>query len=149
MNNTIKLIVAGVAVLVVGFILGTLATYKAPVASNLGAVSYDELNQVGKLRVGMNGSQIGTVVFGTCNLVGVSNDTIAATSTKIATCAASQAKSGDTVFVALPYNATSATSIANVSASSTAGVISVVLRNNGAATAVTTIGTTTRYMIVR
>lgn len=149
MTNTIKFVLAGIVVLVVGFVLGSLSGYKSTTIPQLGAVSYDRLDQVGQLRIGMNGTSLSAVVFGTCNLVGVGNDTIAATSTKIATCSAPAARSGDTVFVELPYLTTSSVSLANVSASSTAGVLSVVLRNNGAATQVTAMGTSTRYFIVR
>lgn len=158
MTNTNKIIVgiAIVAVLVVGFILGTLGGHEAtptpaPV-KDLGAVVYDFSNLAGGIRVGMNGSSIRAIYSGTCNLFSA-GDTIAATSSVIASCLAPGVIAGDRVFVSL------ATSTAGnndnfvaigASASSSSGYIAVSLLNlAGGASQTTKAGTSTQYWVVR
>ncbi len=118
MTKTQKAIVAIVivAVLVVGFILGSLGANQA---DRVAAVRYDRLDQVGDftqgmsqsilmsngtLRLGSEGTALSNVVTGTCTLSTTVANLPLATSSKPFDCPATGVESGDQVFVSLPSN---------------------------------------------
>lgn len=155
MTNTIKLIVAGVAVLVVGFVLGTLSGYnsqiQAPAPAPLGSVTYDKSNLAGGIVVGQTGSYISKVIQGTCNLTGIGSDTISGANYRKANCSAPGVVSGDKVQIALPYVSGSMVVLVGATASTTSGNITVQLYNASSTVAsqVTAVGTSTLYFVTR
>jgi hypothetical protein len=102
--------------------------------------------------VGSGGTNISKILSGTCDLFS-SGDTIAATSSVIASCAATGVAAGDKVFVNL---ATSTAGVADnwaivgASASSSANFIAVQLLNlSGGASQTTKAGTSTQYFVIK
>lgn len=74
MNKTIKSIVAGIVVLVVGFILGSLGGSNTKSDAQLGGVTYDASRLVGDVYQGINGS----LVMQNGSIVGTSTGAIVA-----------------------------------------------------------------------
>jgi len=152
MTNTIKVFIL-VAVLVVGFVLGTLSGYKATPAQpqELGSVTFDKANLSGGVVVGQSGTYITKIIQGTCNLVGVGSDTISGANYRQATCTAPGVVSGDKAQIDLPYISGSMVLLAGATASTTNGYITVQLYNASSTVAsqVTKIGTSTSYFVTR
>ncbi len=147
MTKTISGII-GVAVLVVGFILGSLGGHKAttPVTPALGGTSYDVMNLVGGAKIGEAGTTLTRVNGGICYIKAYAT-TIAASSTATVDCQAKAAvgssttpgtalkgvKYNDPVIVNLSTTTAGTTFagliLAGASASSTQGYITLRLSN--------------------
>lgn len=109
---------------------------------------------VGKLLIGSAGTNIGTVVFSACNLVGTDASQAASTTVPY-DCAVTGVLSGDVVFAELASSTarggSSSWAINAAKASTTAGFVTVLLTNNGPAAtpSVTAVGSSTSIFTIR
>lgn len=147
---TKNIIITAIIALVVSLVVCILVIGNKQSNVNLGGLSERDIQAV-SLKIGSNGTTYTKMITGTCNLVGVGGDAIAGGASKVATCSASQSRSGDKVFVTLPSVSGSMVVVTGAAASSTAGTVTVNLYNASStvASAVTTIGTSTVYRISR
>lgn len=109
-----------------------------------GITNYDEVDATAIKIGGANGSRIGPIIDGTCALLANAATSVAATTTAVADCAVTGVVPGDNVVaqfststVSSPvWGATSANwTIVAAKASTTAGYITVVVRNETGGTA--------------
>lgn len=143
--------VALIAVAIIA-VAGVFLPLQAAVQNAFGGVTnYDEVDATALKIGGTNGSRIGLIAFGGCNLI-ASSFTVAASSSVPVDCAVSGVVTGDSV------NAWFATSSSNgagwlvtqSSASTTAGFITLRIVNNTGASAVipASLASTTKYFVL-
>ncbi len=165
MNNITKIVIGVVCGLVIGAVLvttfggseafgspGTYFPHGLRAGTFFSLDSGTSATSSGSLAIGSSGTPLSKVLFGTCNLFS-SGDTIAATSSVIASCSAPGVVAGDKVFVNLATSTAGNNdqyAIVGASASSSADFIAVQLLNlSGGASQTTKAGTSTQYLILR
>lgn len=152
MQSSTKIWVALIAVAIIA-----LGGYAYPqVQARLGGVTnYDEVDATAIKIGGTNGSRIGPVISGTCNLLGMDASATATTSSPY-DCAVTGVVSGDTVIATLGTTSLTANLVKNgwfivgAKASSTSGFITIQIANytGGAATPSTQqVGSSTNYLV--
>lgn len=121
--------------------------------TNIGVTGLSVGSTCGDNYTSCNGTAISKILTGTCNLIGGSSDTIAASGKKSAYCAVAGVVAGDKVFANLATSTdpnVGSVVVLGSSASSTSGYIEVTLLNaSTTATQVTRFGTSTQYLIIR
>lgn len=145
-NIIVTALVALVVSLFVGFGIYSKSQSNTEV---LGSLSNRDVQAV-TLKVGPTGTRYTKLLSGTCNLVSVGVDGVPAWQAKKADCAATGVVSGDNVRITLPRVNGSAVVLANASASTTSGYITVNLLNaSSTASAVSIVGTSTAWSVSR
>lgn len=140
----------GVALVAIVIAIG--GYYYPTVTSALpgGFSAFDEVDATA-LKIGTNGSRVGPIIVGTCPII-MANYSIAASTTVAADCAVTGVVTGDVVFAGF---ATSSANfggwfIAQSSASSTSGFITLRITNTTGATAIipASVASTTKYLVL-
>lgn len=121
--------VAIIAVAALGIVLTTGSSSSSP--SFGGVTNYDEVDATAIKIGGASGSRVGPVIAKTCSLISA-NFTIAASTTVAMDCVVTGVVSGDLVFADLATSTIQGNGwlIAQSSASSTAGFVTVQITNN-------------------
>lgn len=149
-----KVTIAGVVVAIVIALLavGIAISNKAPTASFAGVINYDELDATAIKIGGSSGSRVGPVIASTCSLISANYTNLAASTSLPMDCAVTGVVSGDLVFAQFATSSPLGEGwlVAQSSASSTSGFITLRIVNNtgAAATIPASIASTTQFIVL-
>lgn len=152
MNKTF--VYGGILVAIVIAVSGLFYPHASSIIKSLGGVTnYDEVDATAIKVGGSSGSRVGPIITGTCSLIRTTFVTLAASSTLVADCAVTGVVTGDIVYAQFATTTNSVGEgwvINQVSASTTAGFITIDFSNHTGTTATipASVASTTEYTVL-